>query len=167
MSKKPKGGRGKRKGSKFERQICKALSLWVSNGEKTDVFWRSAMSGGRATVHARKGTKIRQAGDICAVAPEGNNLCDTWFIECKNVKDLGLASFMTANKGPLAKHWKKACKQAEEHERYPMLIIRSNGPILVFTYKSHLDVHTTPQATIHSQHCAIYLFSDIIKHPYQ
>jgi len=44
-----KGG-GKAKGASFERDICRRLSLWVSAGKQEDVFWRSAMSGGRSTV---------------------------------------------------------------------------------------------------------------------
>ena len=52
-----KGG-GKAKGSSFERLICKELSLWITGGEHQDVFWRSAMSGGRSTVAMKKGDKL-------------------------------------------------------------------------------------------------------------
>ena len=47
-----KGG-GKEKGSSFERLVCKRMSMWLSKGERDDLFWRSAMSGGRATVQLR------------------------------------------------------------------------------------------------------------------
>ena len=36
------------KGSEFEREMCKCLSLWWTDSKRDDVFWRSAQSGGRA-----------------------------------------------------------------------------------------------------------------------
>jgi hypothetical protein len=60
------------KGSNFEREICKLLSSWWTRGERDDVFWRSSMSGGRATVRFRKGKKTAGSyGDICALDPIG------------------------------------------------------------------------------------------------
>ncbi len=120
-------GGGKQKGSSFERDICVKLSLWITHGEKRDCFWRSAMSGGRATVHKRAGRSIRQAGDITAVAPEGHALTDHFCIECKHVKKLDIASFILDNRGALAKFWKQACKQARDHLRQPLLIAKENG----------------------------------------
>src|SRR4051794_4734956 len=107
-----KKGGGKGKGSSYERYVCKVLSLWITNGEREDVFWRSAMSGGRATVQHRRGVSVRQSGDICAVAPEGHVLTDTLYIECKHVKKLGLDSFLIKGTGPLANFWDKAQKEA-------------------------------------------------------
>ena len=79
-----KGG-GKEKGSAYERAICKRLSLYVSKGKRDDLFWRSAMSGGRATLQAKKGKKAQaQAGDITSIAAEGNKLTSTFMIECKH-----------------------------------------------------------------------------------
>lgn len=128
-----RSGGGKAKGAGFERKICKILSLWVSNGKSQDLFWRTAMSGGRATVHLRSNIMIRQAGDICAVAPEGFPFADYWFVECKNVKDAGWASFFISNTGPLAAFWRKAKEEAKKHNRNPMIIIQARGPILVIT----------------------------------
>ena len=42
-----KGG-GKGKGGNFEREICKALSLWVSKGLNVDLYWRSARPNDKA-----------------------------------------------------------------------------------------------------------------------
>ena len=117
----------KAKGGQFERSICKALSLWVTHGKRQDVYWRSAMSGGRATIHKRAGTAIRQAGDITAVAPEGHTLTNQFFIECKHVKKLDIASFILDDRGALAQFWKVACKQAREHMRQPLLIAKENN----------------------------------------
>lgn len=60
------------KGSAFERSFCKELSLWLTDGAKDDVFWRSSQSGGRATERAKKGLKTAGSyGDIAATDPIG------------------------------------------------------------------------------------------------
>jgi len=134
-------GRGsKAKGSNFERDCCRALSLWVSHGKATDLFWRSAMSGGRATVAHRKGVSVRQAGDITAVTPEGHSLTDMFYVECKFYKDLNLTSFFLSEKGKLAKFWAETQKQAAIYKRQPMLIAKQNGThVLVVVSYGHLD----------------------------
>lgn len=116
-----KGG-GKGKGSSFEREICVALSKWLTNGKNVDCFWRSAMSGGRATV--AKGT-VRQAGDITAVAPEGHILTDHYYIECKNYKDLSL-DCLIKGKGTLLTFWQTTQKEAAKYNRHPILIFKRN-----------------------------------------
>lgn len=122
---------GKQKGGEWERQVCKLLSLWVSAGEHKDLFWRSAMSGGRATV--ARGA-VRQAGDICAVAPEGHSLTDRYYIECKIYKDLNLARFFIEQKGQLAAFWHETIKQAAIYNRSPMLVAKQNlYPAIVVT----------------------------------
>ena len=122
---KRRGSGSKQKGSSFERLICKQLSLWITRGKKEDCFWRSAMSGGRATVAAARGKDLRrQAGDICAISPEGHALTDRWYIECKNVRDAGLAAFLVHDRGPLSKYWRTTCEQAERYQKSPLLIMR-------------------------------------------
>ena len=120
-------GRGKAKGSQFERLVCKELSLWVTGRKRDDVFWRSAMSGGRATLRRGQGKEARhQAGDISAVHESGYAFTNYWYIECKFVKDLRLGSFILENVGLLAGFWKVAVEDARHHQRYPMLIAKQN-----------------------------------------
>jgi len=139
-----KRGGGKAKGAAFERDICRRLSLWYTNGKQDDVFWRSAISGGRATTSGRttyfyhsKGKRPRigrreakelphVAGDVCAVHPEGFKFVDEWFVECKHVRDLQLHRFLIAQ-GKLWVFWIQACTQAEQHHKLPMLIARQSG----------------------------------------
>lgn len=129
-----RSGGGKNKGSAMERQICEKLSLWITNGVHKDSLWRSSMSGGRSTVIVRRGGTNRQAGDICAVAPEGHVLTDKYYLECKHVRDIHLDTFIISNRGPIAVWWKTACKEAKQHKREPVLIAKQNRmPILVFT----------------------------------
>ena len=73
-----------KKGSSFERKICKFLSNWWTGGERDDVFWRSSQSGGRATERAKKGLRTYGSyGDIAAVDPVGESLLKLFTIELK------------------------------------------------------------------------------------
>lgn len=61
-----KGG-SKSKGNVFERKVCKIFSEWWTKGKRTDVFYRSDSSGGRATARKKqKKTTIGQTGDMAA-----------------------------------------------------------------------------------------------------
>lgn len=131
-----KAGGGHAKGADFERKVCKALSLWVTMGKRDDVFWRSAMSGGRATIRFNRGIEGRvQLGDITAIDAAGTKLTDCVVIECKHVKELNTGRFLFLNSGPLFNHWKQAVRQAQMYKREPMLIARENGrmPTLLIT----------------------------------
>ncbi len=76
--------KGKGKGSGFERDICRLLSLWWSDNERDDLFWRSSNSGGRATVRSRKGkSTFGQYGDVAATDPIGLDLLEVFTIELK------------------------------------------------------------------------------------
>lgn len=81
--KKSSGG-GKRKGGTYEREICRTLSLWWSDGEHDDLFWRSAASGGRATVRSKTGKRTTgHSGDICSTDSSSEPLTRAITIECK------------------------------------------------------------------------------------
>lgn len=123
-----RAGGGKDKGSRYERDICTKLSLWISGGKDRDLFWRSAMSGGRATVARQKGLTgmARQAGDITATAPEGHVLTDHFYVECKRYDKLDFGAFLTKQKGVLAKFWDDTLMKAVHHGRIPMVICREN-----------------------------------------
>lgn len=121
-----RAGGGKQKGSAFEREVCKRLSLWLSNGTVEDCLWRSAMSGGRSTVAHAKGKRLAdQAGDISAITPLGHTLTRVFMIECKSYRDLGFAGLPTG-RGNLAKFWIEANLQAFRYGKLPMLIAKQN-----------------------------------------
>lgn len=162
----------KGKGSEFERLICKQLSLWISGGERTDLLWRSSISGGRATRRQQKGENVQvQLGDICAVDPMGHSLTDQFYIECKHYKDIGLQSFILKNMGPLAYFWKDTKEKAIQYKRQPMLIGRQNMyPIFVLLPTSVVwpdRPMIRVAASMHApQSCSIVLFDDMIAGPY-
>lgn len=162
-----KAGGSKAKGSSFERRVCKELSLWVSGGEHEDVFWRSAMSGGRATVASRRGVKLRrQAGDITATAPEGHVLTDRFYIEVKHVKALDFLSFFTRNTGSLAKYWKTAKREARRHGLLPMIIAKQNSlPTILMTTLGGVDQLTNlPNGTRHVKYgvVEVWRYEDVL-----
>lgn len=128
-------GGGKAKGGIFERECCKKLSLWLSDGKRDDLFWRSAMSGGRATVRWKnKELNYAQAGDICAIDPLGHKLTSRFVIECKHVKHLQLHTAVAQFGGDLYKFWDKLCSQAKHVRREPMLLAKQNQqPVLLIT----------------------------------
>jgi len=73
-----------KKGSSFERELAIKLSLWWTNGERSDVFWRTAGSGARARVRGKKGQQTQgQHGDIGATHPIGDPLTKVTIIEVK------------------------------------------------------------------------------------
>lgn len=170
-----RAGGGKAKGSQFEREVCVALSKWVSHGKSEDLFWRSAMSGGRATVGARKGKDLaRHAGDISATSREGHALTDDWYVECKRYADLNFAAFFLKGQGPLAKFWQEACDQAKAHGKMPMLIAREDRAetlvivptIVVVRSTAHLPtLSSAPTITAvrsFTQNADVFSFDDMV-----
>lgn len=73
-----------RKGSSYERAICKALSLWWTDGTSDAVFWRTSTSGARATSRRKRGKSTHgQHGDVCATDPIGEAFCRALAVEIK------------------------------------------------------------------------------------
>ncbi len=81
---KKKKNRGSAKGGQFERRVCKQLSMWWTDGERDDVFWRTNASGGRATQRAKTNrVTFGQVGDVQANDPIGQPLIDLCVLELK------------------------------------------------------------------------------------
>lgn len=117
---------GKQKGSSFERKICVDLSLWLSGGNSKDLFWRSAMSGGRSTVAMKKGEKLaNQAGDVSAVHELGHRFTKDFYVECKFYKSLNFESLIKG-KGKLLDFWKVAQRESRSYGKEPILIGKQN-----------------------------------------
>ena len=122
-----KPGGGKQKGAQFERDICQALSLWVTRGERKDLFWRSAMSGGRATVMLKNDEKaLTQAGDVSAIHPKGHKFIDMFYVECKFYKDLQFKNLLTVNGGNLVRFWEETKLDASAYSKQPFLVAKEN-----------------------------------------
>jgi Holliday junction resolvase len=169
-----RAGGGKQKGASFERQVCRILSEWVSGGRHEDLFWRSAMSGGRATVrHRSSGGKValRQSGDITAVSPEGHKLTDRFFIECKHVKDLQLIRFFVEHEGgpnSLMGFWRIAGAEAKKYGKLPLIIARQNNvtPIVVLPSIAELGSPWVQWTQLAGAGCKVCRLDDLISFPF-
>ena len=128
-----RAGGGKSKGAAYERKVCERLSKWMTRGLRDDLYWRSAMSGGRATVKRKKGQKNEtQLGDISAIDPLGEPLTRKFFCECKFYADLKLHGMYVQTvasnpMGGIAAFWEKAVQEATDNNRHPMLIAKQNN----------------------------------------
>lgn len=120
-------GGGKQKGASFEREVCVMLSRWLTNDQQEDVFWRSAMSGGRATVAHKKGGKrlASQVGDISCIHAIGNRFIDAFAPECKFYADLEYKGLLTG-RGKLVAFWEEINEQASRYGKHPFLVARQN-----------------------------------------
>ena len=164
-------GGGKAKGGEFERYCCKQLSLWLSYNKRGDLFWRSAMSGGRATVQFKRGGSNRtQLGDVTAISPQGSQLTDVFFIECKCVKNLNFRGMMW-NKSiqhGLPTYWDKCCTEAGKALRYPMLIGRQNRfpEVVVLNLEGMTLLNLTQNRVAYFPYFGAHVvyFADFLKH---
>lgn len=121
-----RAGGGKQKGAQFERDVCVMLSRWITNNEREDVFWRSAMSGGRATVGHKSGkSHAAQAGDISCIHPSGHSFISTFAPECKFYANLDYQGLLTG-KGKLLTFWDEIQKQAGRYKKRPLMVVRQN-----------------------------------------
>lgn len=157
-----KTGGGKSKGSAFERYCCKRLSLYVTMGKRDDVFWRSAMSGGRATLQLRKDIVNRaQSGDMTAIAPEGYALCDRCLFENKSYADLGIPQSLLKGSGLLAKFWRDTQKAAARYDKVPVLIVKQNLiPVFVLCPPGLKLFRGPPIMTLLRLEAELYLFEE-------
>jgi hypothetical protein len=131
----------KAKGSNFERECARALSLWWSEGLRDDLAWRTSGSGATHTTRAKKGKQTAgQAGDLCATDAEMIPFFDFFLVECKSgyrshnasksIDPLSSVDGLQSNKTlPLLIQWfLKADKEREiAHKKTAMIIFKRTG----------------------------------------
>jgi len=168
------GARSSHKGSAYERKVCVGLSRWISNLTRDDIFWRSAMSGGRATLAQRKGRGSRfegSTGDITAVDPMGEPLTATFSIEVKAYKQFEIDRPAFDRKGELLGLWKAHLPKAAQAKRLPMLIGKQDnmGEVLLVTEEGGniIEACSGPRPLVPTLHWPrhdvwIYLFRDFL-----
>jgi len=114
--------------------------MWISKGKRDDLFWRSAMSGGRATVGKAAGVdRSAQVGDVSAIS-DGGPYTDAaaafisrHIVECKSVKSYQLDLFLFEGRGVIANAIEQ-CRLATR-AKSPFVILKENRgrEIVVFT----------------------------------
>ena len=89
------GKHSKNKGSAFEREAGKQLSLWLTAGERPDTFSRNVLSGGSFTNAELRGEKSsRMPGDLMAAHPLAFAFLSQFSVECKHYEDIGLDAYL-------------------------------------------------------------------------
>lgn len=129
----------KAKGSQFERDMAKKLSLWLSDGERDDLLWRSHSSGGRATQRQNAGLDTEgQHGDLTSTSDLGKKLIDRYSIELKRIKDIDFLNVICGRTNALTGYLEQTVNQADLASTdgnivMPMLIVKiDRKPELMF-----------------------------------
>lgn len=155
-------GGSQRKGGAFEIYVLRRISLWLTDGRRDDIFWRSATSGARATVQLKKGViNMAQSGDISAIDPEGYEFINTTFVECKHRRDLAIDRGLVCGTGLLANFWCVVVREAERYGKRPLLVARQNlYPTLAITALGFPVFADVPLIVLNSWGAEVRLFDD-------
>lgn len=93
-------GRGKLKGNRWEIEVGQALSMWLTEGQRRNIFARNVLSGGGFTVTHGKGRETPNIpGDLMAASPLAFEFLSMFSIECKNNEELDIAAFLSDHNG--------------------------------------------------------------------
>jgi len=136
-----KPGGGHAKGSKFERKICKQLSLWWTYGKRDDVFWRTQTSGARATQRAKKGKATPgQVGDITATETIASRLTTMFTFELKTgYRNVDFTSLIDSDTGGMMSKWLvKLCEHCRRSGGIGVLIFRRLGKDVLVCFEDRL-----------------------------
>jgi len=107
-----------------------------TDGERSDVFWRTQGSGARATVRCKQGLETHgQQGDVQSTHPEGQPLLDHFAFELKRGYDFRIDHVLQPKKWWKSQLYKIMTKLGEEAGfRCPVLVYKPDRrPIQVFT----------------------------------
>jgi hypothetical protein len=141
-----------KKGSSFEREIAVKLSLWASNGEYDDWYWRTAGSGGRAKARSRTGkTTINSCGDIRPECGSAEFLFKKCIFELKrgykNWSFLDCLDKAKTRKNEILQSFEKFYEQAQGDAKnagvpYCVIIAKRDKrqPIIVIPYRFYMDL---------------------------
>jgi len=169
--------KGKEKGNSFERAISKELSLFITNNERDDIFYRSQNSGGRFTIRDKLGVSTHnQDGDITSMHPDGDIFTEVFSVELKHYKNINIWSIITGVKKSksVLNFWNQTQNTAEKVNKIPILIARQNyKPILFITNNEYFKLSLSSKFDLYpilisniltnDNSLFIYLYDSIIK----
>lgn len=127
-----KAGGGKAKGSAYERELCRKVSLWITHGERDDTVWRSASSGAVHTVRKRKkeskGNYDTQVGDLCSIHPLSEPFFTAFGVEAKRYGDLKFENlvFQILAQNSAQAFWQKHVKLCSDAGKVPVGIFKQD-----------------------------------------
>ncbi|MCK5018212.1 MAG: hypothetical protein KAS32_14240 [Candidatus Peribacteraceae bacterium] len=161
----------KRKGNKFELDIAKKLSLFLSEGNNDDWFGRSQNSGGRQTIRKKQGIDTHnQDGDITVVHKDVSLFGEIYTVECKHYKNIELWGLITGANSNIVTFWNQVCQKALEVNKRPILIAKQNHkPTLFITssvvgryIKEYFKIGPLMESTVGYETLCFYLLDDIL-----
>jgi hypothetical protein len=123
------GAKSKEKGSEWERQTCRSLSLWLTgDGEKKELI-RTVLSGGWNTQGQTKGMEEAwaQVGDLAPNGPRGRIFREHFGVECKHHKLIDLWGVFTAPRSEWRAWWAKLVLECLPHEIQPLIFMKMNN----------------------------------------
>jgi hypothetical protein len=158
------------KGQQFERDICRKLSLWISEGKNDSLLWRTSNSGGRATVRGKKGKKTQgQYGDIAAIHPSAEWLTRYFTFELKRGYPKANLHDLIDGRASIWHVWiEKAKKTAKEAGSKTWAIIhkRNHGDTIILMPDRHMpSAWQTAYIHRHTDHIGIARLDDFLSMP--
>ena len=135
-----KPGMGKAKGGKYENEVCRILSEWLTGNRKPAVFRRTSGSGSRHTVSS--GVEL-ESGDIVGITPEAQVLSDRFFVECKFYNKVQFRHLLHPElKTAKLLHWANdASIKAGDIGKSPIIIFKANTtPNYLMMFRRELGV---------------------------
>ena len=145
-------GGGKAKGSQWERDCGKAISLWLTHGERPDIMSRNVLSGGSFT-NAENAGKVssRMPGDMMAAHPLAFRFLSHFSIECKHLKSLNLDAYLfdPRMQTPFGHIITLARRQAQSINLQYMVIAKQNNreAVIFMEYSIGFHVLNNPKKT--------------------
>jgi len=141
LKEKKKRVNGKSKGSSFEREISKQLSLYLTDGVDSLCCWRSASSGAVSTIGFKSNKKSTlglqtQSGDIIQTIPQGHYVLldaffQTYMVEVKFLKSLDLSPNYSAQ---FQKIMNQLLREKEQSGKHIFFVLKRNGrEVLILT----------------------------------
>ena len=131
----------KNKGSGFEREMSRLLSLWWTDGKRDDAIWRSASSGALTTVG--RGRYLAHTGDFAATDAEAAPLFDKVIIEAKrgynrySVQDLLDVPEKSLAKNPVWEMVTKLCSACYDQKKDGMLLWQRDRRNLLLFFRAN------------------------------
>ncbi len=161
-------GKSNAKGSEFERLVCRKLTEWVTGSPTPEIFWRSAVSGAKATQDRKAGRASNMGGDIVAVHPAGQPFMERFSVECKNRKTYGRLENLIdcKSKGEFLQWWWQCAEDASLAAKLPLLIYKAKGtPIYIafHTNKGFKVPRLVYNCPVYNESVGITLFEHWLK----
>jgi hypothetical protein len=100
--------------------------MWMSRGERPDLFFRNPASGGAFTLSLAKGQAFGFGGDVAAGHPLAHSFLEHFYVEAKHWRTLGLETLLLGRGGDFLAITKTAERQAKQVHRHFMVVAKQN-----------------------------------------